>query len=135
MTIIMVAGPGLWVVSQLLLLLYFWLDNGANTCGIDFHFGNNKYKGSLKVEGSENEESQQEGINKNVSLNSRSSSISTFETEDASEEGLGSLSDKTEDGSKSIINDDELREGKYFEFKVLEELFISEFEVVSEEGR
>ena len=32
------AGPGLWLVSQLLLLLYFWLDNGANTCGIDFHF-------------------------------------------------------------------------------------------------
>ena len=135
MTIIMVAGPGLWVVSQLLLLLYFWLDNGANTCGIDFHFGNNKYKGSLKVEGSENEESQQEGINKNVSLNSRSNSISTVKTEDASKESLSSLSDKTEDDSKSIINDDEPRETTYFEFKVLEELFISEFEVVSEEGR
>ena len=35
-----VTGPGLWIVSQLLLLLYSWLDNGANTCGIDFHFEN-----------------------------------------------------------------------------------------------
>ena len=30
----------MWVLSQLLLLLYFKLDNGANTCGIDFHFAN-----------------------------------------------------------------------------------------------
>ena len=36
---------------------------------------------------------------------------------------------------KSIITDDEPREDTYFEFKVLEELFISEFKVVSEEGR
>ena len=131
----MVAGPGLWVVSLLLLLLYFWLDNGANTCGIDFHFGNNKNKGSLKVEGSENEESQVEGIKRSISHNSPSNSIATVETEDASEEGLSSFSDKNEDDSKSIINDDEPREDTYFEFKVLEELFISEFEVVSEEGR
>ena len=39
-----VTGPGLWVVSQLLLLVYFKLDNGANTCGIDFHFENKAAK-------------------------------------------------------------------------------------------
>ena len=39
-----VSGPGLWVLSQLLLILYFWLDNGANTCGIDFHFGEKNLK-------------------------------------------------------------------------------------------
>jgi len=39
-----ILGPGLWVLSQLLLLLYFWFDNGANTCGIDFHFSDRKTK-------------------------------------------------------------------------------------------
>ena len=38
------AGPGLWVASQILLVLYFKLDNGANTCGIDFHFENKAAK-------------------------------------------------------------------------------------------
>ena len=32
----------MWVLSQLLLLIYFWLDNGSNTCGINFHFENNE---------------------------------------------------------------------------------------------
>ena len=120
----MVAGPGLWVLSQLLLLVYFWLDNGANTCGIDFHFGNNKNKVNLKEEGNENEESPPEGIK-----NSRSNS------EDASKDVLSSSINQTEDDSKSIINDDEPREDTYFEFKVFEELFISEFKVISDEGR
>ena len=33
------AAPVLWIVSQLLLIVYFWLDNGAMTCGLDFEFG------------------------------------------------------------------------------------------------
>ena len=34
------AGPVGWLLSQVLLLLFFYLDNGSNTCGIDFHFAN-----------------------------------------------------------------------------------------------
>jgi len=71
-------------VSQLLLLLYFWLDNGANTCGIDFHFGNKTVK---------------------------------------------------KRDLESIIMDDAPRRETYFEFKILEELCISDFKKVSEEGR
>ena len=26
-------------MSQLLLIVYFWLDNGTMTCGLDFEFG------------------------------------------------------------------------------------------------
>ena len=26
-------------MSQILLIVYFWLDNGAMTCGLDFEFG------------------------------------------------------------------------------------------------
>ena len=33
------AAPVLWIVSQILLIVYFWLDNGAMTCGLDFEFG------------------------------------------------------------------------------------------------
>ena len=129
----LVTGPGLWLASQLLLLLYYKLDNGANTCGIDFHFDNiegdlEKTEGDLEeVEVNENEES--------IPLNTRSNSTSRVETEDASEEGLSSSSNKTDDDSKSIINDDESREENYFEFRVLEKLFINKFEVVSEEGK
>ena len=34
------SGPGLWVVSQLLLLVYFKMDNGGNVCGIEFNYNN-----------------------------------------------------------------------------------------------
>ena len=34
------SGPGLWVVSQLLLLVYFKMDNGSNVCGIEFNYDN-----------------------------------------------------------------------------------------------
>ena len=33
------AAPVLWIVSQILLIVYFWLDTGAMTCGLDFEFG------------------------------------------------------------------------------------------------
>ena len=117
----LVTGPGLWIVSQTLLVLYFWLDNGANTCGIDFHFEtSSQMEGDLaEVEVNENEES--------IPLNSRSNSTSRVET-------------------RSIVNDDEPRGNYFFELKVLEKLcicksskvsklFIREFKVVSEEGR
>ena len=35
------SGPGLWVLSQALLLLYFKMDNGSNVCGIEFNYNNN----------------------------------------------------------------------------------------------
>ena len=33
------AAPAFWIVSQILLIVYFWLDTGAMTCGLDFEFG------------------------------------------------------------------------------------------------
>ena len=122
----------MWAVSQILLVLYYKLDNGANTCGIDFHFANDQKV--VDVEVNENEES--------IPLNPRSSSTSRVETEDAPEESSSSA----EDESKSVITDEEPRGDNFFELKVLEKLcisesstvaklFISEFRVVSEEGR
>ena len=46
-----------------------------------------------------------------------------------------SSNEETGNDSNSIINDDEPRDDTYFEIKLLEELFISEFEVVSKIGR
>ena len=34
------SGPGFWVLSQALLLLYFKMDNGSNVCGIEFNYNN-----------------------------------------------------------------------------------------------
>ena len=79
------SGPGLWVASQLLLLLYFKMDNGANTCGIDFRFKKTETKAKRELD--------------------------------------------------SIISDDAPRGETYFEFKFFEELLVSGFKVVSEEGR
>ena len=111
------------MASQILILLYYKLDNGANSCGIDFKFGKKKKVKKEEVEVNENEES--------IPLNSRSNSTSRVETEDVPEES----SPSDDDDSKSIINDNEPREDNYFEFRVLEKLFIEKFEVVSEEGR
>ena len=112
-------------MSQILLVLYFKLDNGANTCGIDFHF-----QKSDKIEGdlSEAEENENE---ERTPLNSPSNFTSRIETEDAPEESSSSA----EDDSTSIITNEEPRGDNFFEFRILEELFISEFEVGSEEGR
>ena len=117
----------MWVVSQILLVIYFKLDNGANTCGIDFYFEtSNQMEGDLaEVEVNENEES--------FPLTPRLNSTSRVETEDAPEESASS--NETDDDSESIINNEEPRGDKYFEFRVLEKLFISEFKVVSEQGR
>ena len=46
------SGPGLWVVSQALLLLYFKMDNGSNVCGIEFNYNNKN----------QNEEEEKESI-------------------------------------------------------------------------
>ena len=34
------SGPGFWVLSQALLLIYFKMDNGSNVCGIEFNYNN-----------------------------------------------------------------------------------------------
>ena len=39
------SGPGLWVLSQALLLLYFYLDNGSNVCGLEFNYKNEVQEG------------------------------------------------------------------------------------------
>ena len=39
------SGPGLWVLSQALLLLYFYLDNGSNVCGLEFNYKNEEQEG------------------------------------------------------------------------------------------
>ena len=103
-------------------------------CCINFHFRNNQNEGGDKSEG-DLEEVEANENEESIPLNSRSNSTSRVETESASEEFLSSSDDKTEDDSKSIINNDEPREDTFFEFKVLESLFISKFKVVSEEGR
>ena len=54
-------GPGLWVLSQVLLLLYFKIDNGSNVCGIEFNFNNRRKKEKYgAVDKKEDEEREKE---------------------------------------------------------------------------
>merc|ERR1719264_1838383 len=45
-----IGGPGLWVLSQALLLLYFYLDNGSNVCGLEFDYNNKEEEGNSDLE-------------------------------------------------------------------------------------
>ena len=55
------SGPGLWVLSQVLLLLYFKMDNGSNVCGIEFNFNNRRKKEKYgAVDKKEDEEREKE---------------------------------------------------------------------------
>ena len=49
------SGPGLWVLSQVLLLLYFKMDNGSNVCGVEFNYNNKEREEENKKEEEEEE--------------------------------------------------------------------------------
>ena len=92
------AAPVLWIVSQLLLIVYFWLDTGAMTCGLDFEFCNDEWD-----------------------------SESESDTE----------SETTRDcKTKSLITGEEqISDETFVDLKILEKLYVSAFNLVSEEGR
>ena len=50
------SGPGLWVLSQGLLLLYFKMVNGSNVCGVEFNYNNKEGEEENKKEEEEEEE-------------------------------------------------------------------------------
>ena len=100
------SGPGLWVVSQLLLLVYFKMDNGSNVCGIEFNYNS---KNGEKENGEEGEEEEKnEG-----------------EKEEDGEE---------KDDLISIISSDLANNEKNYDAEILRQLFL-DFQVKSEEGR
>ena len=81
------AAPLLWIVSQILLIVYFWLDTGAMTCGLDFEFCT---------------ESKSTRDNKTKSL---------------------------------ITGEEQISDETFVDLKILEKLYVSAFNLVSEEGR
>merc|ERR1712013_271340 len=84
-------APVLWIVSQLLLIVYFWLDKGAMTCGLDFEF------------------------------------CSESDTESET---------KRDNKTKSLITGEEqISDETFVDLKILEKLYVSAFNLVSEEGR
>ena len=85
------AAPVLWIVSQILLIVYFWLDNGAMTCGLDFEFGTE----------------------------------SDTESETTRDKKTKSL----------ITGEEQISDETFVDLKILEKLYVSAFNLVSEEGR
>ena len=102
------SGPGLWVLSQALLLLYFKMDNGSNVCGLEFNYNNEEL---IKERVEESEEKKKEV------------------------EEEGEQKKKEEEDSKSIIDADQSDIEVHFNDQLLRKLILGKFEVQSEEGR
>ena len=62
------SGPGLWVLSQVLLLLYFKIDNGSNVCGIEFNFNNRRKKEKYGMVDKEEDEEREKEKDDSISL-------------------------------------------------------------------
>ena len=50
------SGQGCWVLSQVLLLLHFRLDNGGNVCGLEFNYDNPKENEEENTNANENDD-------------------------------------------------------------------------------
>ena len=50
------SGLGCWVLSQVLLLLHFRLDNGGNVCGLEFNYDNPKENEEENTNANENDD-------------------------------------------------------------------------------
>merc|ERR1719237_228961 len=57
-----IGGPGLWVLSQAWLLLYFYLDNGSNVCGLEFNYKNEEEEGDSNDKEEDKEEEEKTGV-------------------------------------------------------------------------
>ena len=118
---VMHTGPGLWVLSQGLLLLYFMMDNGSNVCGIDFNYNNVVgKKEEVEVEKEEGKDVKQEEKEEDREL----------EEEEGKHEEI-----KENDNAKSIIGENKPDIEVHFNEQLLRKLILAKFEVQSEEGR
>ena len=112
------SGPGLWVLSQALLLLYFKMDNGSNVCGIEFNYDNREKGGWWELCGME--------IN-----------VCGLEFNYNNEEGKKEEKKENNENndSKSIVGENEPDIEVHFNDQLLRKLILGKFEVRSEEGR
>ena len=111
------SGPGLWVLSQGLLLLYFKMDNGSNVCGIEFNYNNNVEEKKEEVEAKKEGDMEKEKEKKKE------------------EENQEKIEEQNEDDSKSIITENAPNIEVLFNHLFLHKLILGKFEVLSEEGR
>ena len=119
------SGPGLWVLSQALLLLYFKMDNGSNVCGIEFNFDNKEKK---------------EGETKNRGGRSRGEGGGQGDGENKI--GGGEGGEEAKDDSESLIGavNNEIRRKLFLGFgvkseaQIMRNLFLG-IQVKSETGR
>ena len=126
------SGPGFWVVSQALLLLYFYLDNGSNVCGLEFNYSIKKRK---KKEEEKEEDKKEE---KEKDEDKKKKEEKKEEKEELEKEGQ----EKEEDEEKNVEKEKEKEEDKKLEEvediyngQIFRQLFRLRFEVASEEGR
>ena len=111
------SGPGLWVLSQVLLLLYFKMDNGSNVCGIEFNYNNNVEEKKEEVEAKKEGDMEEEKEKREE------------------EEYQGKMEEQKEDDSKSIISENKPNIEVTFNHLLLRKFILGKFEVLSEEGR
>ena len=128
------SGPGFWVLSQALLLLYFKMDNGSNVCGIEFNYDNEeKEEEEAKKEGgSRGEGGGQGGGEKDDGGGEGGGSRGEGGREEENGEGQGG--GEEEDDPKSLIGADVKDSEMYYNNEIMHQLFLG-FQVKSEAGR
>ena len=118
---ITVLGPLGWLLSQILLLAYFKLDNGSNVCGLEFDFDN---KGAR-------EKMEEKKENEDENLTNRASHESRTKEDDTKSKGDDSTS--TSEDKPSDIEDIESR--LVCSSSCLKKMLRSDVEATTEEGR
>ena len=142
------SGPGLWVLSQALLLLYFYLDNGSNVCGLEFNYKKkrgtrtsrgkeeDKEEEEEKEEGEKKKEEKKEGQEKEEDEEKKEEKEKEKEENKKLDEGEEEKQDKMEglDDTKSLLGANKAEHETFYNDQIFRQLFLG-FEVKSEEGR
>ena len=122
LVMMMLSGPGCWMVSQAFLLWYHYLDNGCNVCGLEFNYNNEEEKKNSeeKKEKEEEEQGKEEEKEKKV--------------EEEKEKKQDKMDEEDKDDSKSILGANKSEHEVFYNNQIFRQLFLG-FEVESEEGR
>ena len=158
------SGPVLWVLSQAWLVLYFYLDNGSNVCGLEFNYKkkrgartrrgkeedkeeDKKKKGEKKEEKEEDEKKEEEkkeelekgGQEKEEEEEKKEEKEKEKDEDKKLEEEEEEKQDKMEglgenEDTKSLLGADKADHETFYNDQIFRQLFLG-FEVESEEGR
>ena len=125
-------------------MLYFYLDNGSNVCGLEFNYKNEEEEGDSDLEEEKEEDKEEEEKKKEGKEELEKGGQEKEEEEEKKEdkkldEGEETEQDKMEgleenEDNKSLLGADKADHETFYNDQIFRQLFLG-FEVESEEGR